>query len=140
MKSKIDEIVTVSNLRSLAGERSYSRGKEYFEDGAVHRLYCDEERLTGDVHGTHVYKARISCKDGRIDYGCSCPVGRDGDFCKHLVALGLEYLDRQKNATEEKNHSAFSWKDFLERCDKDELVKIILIPPIISTTNWKTKH
>ena len=30
MKSKIDEIVTASNLGSAAGSRSYSRGEDYF--------------------------------------------------------------------------------------------------------------
>ena len=126
MKSKIDEVVTASNLRSAAGSRSYSRGEEYFQEGAVHHLYCDGEQLTADVHGTHVYRARITNDDGRLDGECSCPVGRDGDFCKHLVALGLTYLDRQKNAPAEKNKSVFSWKDFLRKCDKDELIQIIL--------------
>ena len=126
MKSKIDEVVTASNLRSAAGSRSYSRGEEYFLRGAVHHLYCDGEHLTADVHGTHVYRARITNDDGRLDGECSCPVGRDGDFCKHLVALGLTYLDRQKNAPAEKNKSVFNWKEFLKKCDKDELIKIIL--------------
>ena len=126
MKTKIDEVVTASNLRSAAGSRSYSRGEEYFQRGAVHHLYCDGEQLMADVYGTHVYHARITNDSGMIDGVCSCPVGRDGDFCKHLVALGLTYLDQQKNAPREKNKSAFSWKDFLKKCDKDELIKIIL--------------
>ena len=126
MNTKIDEVVTASNLRSAAGSRSYSRGEDYFQRGAVHHLYCDGEQLTADVHGTHVYRARIINDDGRLDGECSCPVGRDGSFCKHLVALGLTYLNRQKNAPAEKNKSVFSWKDFLKKCDKDELIKIIL--------------
>mgnify|MGYP004667577171 CR=1 FL=1 len=126
MKTKIDEVVTAGNLRSAAGSRSYSRGEDYFHSGAVHHLYCDGEQLTADVHGTHVYRTRIVNENGCLDGECSCPVGRDGAFCKHLVALGLAYLDRQKNAPAEKNKSAFSWKDFLKKCDKDELVKIIL--------------
>ena len=126
MKTKIDEVVTASNLRSAAGSRSYSRGEEYFQTGMVHHLYCDGEQLTADVHGTHVYRARITNNNGGLDGECSCPVGRDGAFCKHLVALGLAYLDSQKNAPAEKNKSAFSWKNFLKKCDKDELIKIIL--------------
>lgn len=126
MKNKIDEVVTDSSLRSAAGSRSYSRGEVYFRNGAVHHLYCDGEQLTGDVHGMHVYRARITNDDGSLDGECSCPLGRDGFFCKHLVALGLSYLDRRKNAPPETNNSVFSWKDFLKKCDKDELVKIIL--------------
>lgn len=92
----------------------------------MHHLYRDGEQLTADVNGTHVYHARITNDDGRVDGECNCPVGRDGDFCKHLVALGLTYLDRQKNAPTEKSRSVFSWKDFLRKCDRDELIKIIL--------------
>ena len=72
MKSKIDEVVTVSNLRAAAGSRSFSRGEEYFEDGAVHHLYCDGEQLTADVHGTHVYHACITNEDGYLYGECSC--------------------------------------------------------------------
>ena len=126
MKSKIDEVVTVSNLRSAAGGRSYSRGEEYFQDGAVHHLYCDGEQLTADVHGTHVYHARITNDDGFLEGECNCPFGQDGNFCKHLVALGLAYLDNQKNASAKKNESNFSWKNFLKTCNKDELIKIIM--------------
>ena len=126
MKNKIDEVVTVSNLRYAAGSRSYSRGEEYFEDGAVHHLHCDGEQLTADVHGTHVYHARITNKDGFLEGECSCPFGQDGNFCKHLVALGLAYLDHPKIVSSEKNKSTFSWKGFLQKCDKNELIKIIL--------------
>ena len=126
MKNKIDEVVTKSNLRSVAGGRSYSRGEEYFLDGAVHHLYCDGEQLTADVHGTHVYHARITNDDGFLTGDCSCPFGQDGNFCKHLVALGLEYLDMQENPSTKKSKSTFSWKDFLKNCDKEELIKIVL--------------
>ncbi len=126
MKNKIDEVVTVSNLRSMAGSRSYMRGEEYFQDGAVKNLYCDGEQLTADVRGTQVYRARITNDNGHLDGKCSCPVGRDGDFCKHLVALGLTYLYKQEEALEKKNKSTFSWKEFLQKCDKEELIKIIL--------------
>lgn len=126
MKTKIDEVVTPSNLRTLAGNRSYSRGEEYCQRGAVHHLYCDGEQLTADVHGTHVYRARIVNAEGALDGECNCPVGRDGAFCKHLVALGLAYLDNKKPASGATNTSTFSWQDFLKRCDKDELIKIIL--------------
>ena len=126
MNNKIDEVVTANNLRSAAGSRSYLRGKEYFQNGAVRHLYCNSKQLTADVYGTHVYRARITNKNGGLDGKCSCPVGRDGNFCKHLVALGLAYLNRREDAAAEKNKSAFSWKGFLKKCDKNELIRIIL--------------
>ncbi len=126
MNNRIDDVVTATNLRSMAGSRSYSRGEEYFHEGAVHHLYCDGEQLTADVHGTHVYRARITNVGGRLIGKCNCPVGHDGAFCKHLVALGLAYLNSRKETVEEQNKSAFSWNDFLKTRNKDELIKIIL--------------
>lgn len=126
MKSKIDEVVTDNNLNSMAGNRSYMRGLEYFLNGAVKNFYCDGEQLTADVCGTQVYRARITNDNGRLNGECSCPVGRDGDFCKHLVALGLTYLYKQEEELGKKNKSTFSWKEFLQKCDKEELIKIIL--------------
>lgn len=126
MNTEIDEVVTVSNLRSAAGSRSYSRGEAYFQERAVHHLYCDGTQLTADVHGSQIYRVRITNNKGVLDGECSCPVGRDGYFCKHLVALGLAYLDSKKNGSGGKSQSDFSWKDFLQKCDKAELIKIIL--------------
>lgn len=46
-------------------------------------------------------------ENGSLDGECNCPDGHDGSFCKHLVALGLAFFDKQKNAPAEKNKSAF---------------------------------
>lgn len=120
----IDELLTPSSLRSAAGGRSYSRGEDYFENGAVRHLYCDGIQLTGDVSGTHVYHTSITVVKGELDGKCTCPMGRVGDFCKHLVALGLTYLKENQKA--ETNKSAFRWKDFLKSCEREGLIKIIL--------------
>jgi len=123
-KKTIAELLTPSYLHAAAGGRSYSRGEDYFESGAVHHLYCDDVQLTGDVRGTRVYRTLITVVKDKLVEKCSCPMGRDGYFCKHLVALGLAYLKANKKT--EKNKSAFHWKDFLKGCEREELIKIIL--------------
>ena len=120
----IDELLTPSYLRSSAGSRSYSRGEEYFENGAVHHLYCDGVQLSGDVSGTRLYRTSITVAEGKLAGRCTCPVLRAGGFCKHLVALGLTYLKANKKT--ETNKSAFNWQNFLHGCEPEELVKIIL--------------
>ena len=124
MKSKLDKALSETLLRSLAGSRSFSRGMEYFENGAVRHLYCDGQQLTADVRGTHLYRSRLTVTGGRLRGECDCPVGQGGDFCKHLVALGLAYLESPDKSTESK--SAFSWQSFLKTCDQKKLIKIIL--------------
>ena len=64
--------------------------------------------LTADVCGTQVYRARITSVDDAKQN--AVPVGRDGDFCKHLVALGLTYLKAEEELGK-KNKSTF-WKEF----------------------------
>jgi hypothetical protein len=42
---------------------------------------------------------RLSAEsDVALEYACDCPVGEDGDFCKHAVAVALSWLE---NAGEE---------------------------------------
>jgi hypothetical protein len=36
--------------------------------------------------------------DGELEYECNCPVGDEGTFCKHAVAVALSWLE---NAGEE---------------------------------------
>ena len=44
--------------------------------------------------GTHLYDVCLSAgMDEELDYECDCPVGVDGDFCKHAVAVALSWLE-----------------------------------------------
>lgn len=124
MNNKLNKVLNEAALRSFAGRRSFLRGEDYFENGAVRHLYCDGKQVTADVRGTHLYHSRLTVLDGRLHGECDCPVGQSGDFCKHLVALGLAYLDSTIKIPESK--SSFSWPHFLKTCDQKELIKIIL--------------
>jgi len=84
----LKELLRDDDLDELAGGRSYERGEEYFESGAVETLTQYGQRLSAVVHGTYPYKAAIWIEDGVLDYDCSCPVD---DFCKHLVAVALAF-------------------------------------------------
>ena len=93
------EIITIKNLRALAGGRSYMRGEEYYDEGAVGSVSEKNGTISARVHGSHAYDVRLKVIAGKkgteaLDYNCTCPVGRDGDFCKHCVALGLAWLEK----------------------------------------------
>ncbi|MHC4715549.1 MAG: SWIM zinc finger family protein [Planctomycetota bacterium] len=45
------------------------------------------------VSGTTDYRVRLWVEGSAVDGECSCPMGDDGVFCKHCVAVGLAYLD-----------------------------------------------
>jgi uncharacterized Zn finger protein len=126
-------ILTRTALRSLADPRSYERGEEYYEMDAVGPLTEREGEITAKVEGTRTYKVKLWDDDGELDYSCTCPVGEDGDFCKHCVAVGLTWLSkgaRVKAGKVRKPKSAeITMKDvekYLDGLEKTELVKMLI--------------
>jgi hypothetical protein len=95
----LSDALTFQAIQKLADPRTFERGKAYFHDGAVGRLDADEEEVRASVQGTRRYRVRLSAEsDVALEYACDCPVGEDGDFCKHAVAVALSWLE---NAGEE---------------------------------------
>lgn len=86
-----------NTLREMAGGRSFERGQEYFSEGCVRGLAEHAGTITAKVQGTHDYRVKLWIKNGGVDYSCTCPVGADGDFCKHCVAVGLAWLTPESN-------------------------------------------
>lgn len=78
----------------MAGERSYARGEAYHADGLVGSLVVDRNTITAKVRGTHLYRVMLGAAGGDLDHDCTCPVGEDGEFCKHCVAVGLEWIEK----------------------------------------------
>ena len=88
MRSPFADILSPSVLLNLAGKRFFERGEDYYRSGAVHSLTEFEGILTARVIGTYEYRVKFWAEDdGRLRYSCSCPVGADGLFCKHCVAV-----------------------------------------------------
>jgi tetratricopeptide (TPR) repeat protein len=80
-------------LLRLSGDRSFGRGKAYFVEGRVEGLLVRERTVTATVEGSRRYRVRFELGSGGIEeHDCSCPMGDDGDFCKHCVAVGLALL------------------------------------------------
>lgn len=70
-----------------------------------------------------IMKFRLWQEDDELMYECSCPVGQDGDFCKHCVATGLALLAKRLG---KKQHSAMDdIRDYLETLEADALRGII---------------
>jgi len=80
-RTTLADLVSDSALRDLAGERSYARG-------VVRSLRADSREITAEVFGSEVYHVWLWRDQRALDCDCTCPVGQDGDFCKHLVATG----------------------------------------------------
>lgn len=94
MEPTLAELLTLETLRRQAGRTFFERGEEYAEIGAVGALQWDESSVRAGVQGTERYRVRLEAAGAKLVGTCSCPVGRDGFFCKHCVAVGLAWLSR----------------------------------------------
>jgi hypothetical protein len=128
----LSDIVTLKLLRRMAGERFFARGEAYFAAGAVRSLRAYEGGIKAVVQGTRRYRVHLWAEDGEPGYGCSCPVGHEGEFCKHCVAVGLALHaggQRAGAGPSEDAGPAFGEADvraYLSRLDKEELVSLLL--------------
>lgn len=121
----------ILQLKSLANNRSFARGEAYFKDGRVRSLAEHEGTLTAIVRGQDDYCVTLRSSGPEIEYSCDCPIGLEGEFCKHLVAAGLAWIDsaaegKGKNAKKRKRPAAGDdLRAFLDRQDKDRLVEML---------------
>lgn len=116
--------LTEANLKMLAGARSFERGRGYLD--AVAGVEVGDGWITAGVHGTERYEVELTLDEpGGLSGACDCPYGLEGNFCKHLVALGLtvlarpESLPRQRKAARERAQDLDGW---LSALSKDELL------------------
>ncbi len=78
-------------VAGFASTPSYERGLAYLEAGRVGPLRASAERVGATVQGSEDYLVELRAKDGKLRFSCSCPIGREGAFCKHCVAVVLAW-------------------------------------------------
>jgi uncharacterized Zn finger protein len=86
-------ILTRRAVHRMADTGSLERGADYAAQGRVHGLATDGEVVVAEVAGGRRYRVRLWAEDARLAHACTCPVGEDGRFCKHCVAVGLAWID-----------------------------------------------
>ncbi|MEO5654712.1 MAG: DUF6880 family protein, partial [Nitrosospira sp.] len=112
------------DMKKLAGAIYHARGTAYFEQGLVKLIDENDSDIIACVAGTYDYEVRLWHEDDELMYECSCPVGQDGDFCKHCVATGLALLAKR---VKKKQHSATDdIRNYLETLEADALMGIIM--------------
>jgi uncharacterized Zn finger protein len=78
-------------VAGLVSTPSYERGLAYLDTGRVGMLRASAERVGATVQGSEDYLVELRVKGGKLRFSCSCPVGREGAFCKHCVAVALAW-------------------------------------------------
>lgn len=119
----LDEVLDGFKLLALAGQRYFERGEGYYREGRVRGLVEHEGVIVAKVLGTHEYRVRLWEED-ELCYSCDCPLGVDGEFCKHCVAVRLEFL--YGGRAEASGNVMDRLRSYLGGREKEELVSIIL--------------
>jgi uncharacterized Zn finger protein len=118
---------TKADLRALAGPSSFERGLGYLD--AVTALEVEDGSITATVHGTDAYEVELSLDGSEGVTGeCDCPYGMEGNFCKHLVALGLTALARSESLPEQRTRARNRAQDldmWLAALSRDELLDLV---------------
>ncbi|WP_433545662.1 SWIM zinc finger family protein [Streptomyces sp. CA-294286] len=116
-----------TDLRRLAGPRSFERGQGYRD--AVSRLEVEDGWFSARVQGTEVYEVEITVDGaGALSGACSCPYGQEGNFCKHCVAVGLAVLNRASDVPRQRSAAASRTKGlarWLESLPREELLALV---------------
>jgi uncharacterized Zn finger protein len=127
--STLAEVLTRGVLVELAGERYFERGEQYHREGLA-RIFAERDGIvTARVIGTHEYRVKLQAEGDELRYSCTCPLGMDGEFCKHCVAAGLAWLEQARDPADSPEPAGVTMdavRAYLGRQDRDALVGIIL--------------
>ncbi len=105
--------MTESALAAAAGTRSFGQGESLVP--AVRGLRTTESRAAGGSQGRSVYAVELTWDQGSTGDSSTCPHAARGNFCKHMVALGLAALDGEMRVPIPHPHSRPSiaiWRRF----------------------------
>lgn len=111
--------LTLNDLWALADRRVLHRGEESFKDGAVRRLRVHGDAVEAEVWGSEHYRTRLDLTPPFAS-ACTCPY--EG-VCKHVVALGLAYLHRQRTPDRGEAPSLY---DRLQQIDPQSLLELAI--------------
>ena len=81
-------------VRRMAGAAYFARGWRYYQDGQVSSIEAQGDVVRAVVRGSYDYAVELTWGEQGMDHSCDCPLGIDGEFCKHCVATALAWLNR----------------------------------------------
>ncbi|WP_417347477.1 SWIM zinc finger family protein [Ferrimonas sp.] len=105
----------LNTLTLLAGERSTTRGLNYFNEGRVGSLTISGDQVVALVEGREPYSVTLTITESTLEGECSCPASGHSEFCKHCVAVALAW-EHEKRAP--------NWLvSHLKRLKKEQLIE-----------------
>jgi uncharacterized Zn finger protein len=82
---------TLETIAALSDPGTLQRGRAYATSGRVTDIRRSADGVvTARVTGKSTYRVRLTDRGGT----CDCPIGSDGGFCKHCVAVALAVAEQ----------------------------------------------
>jgi uncharacterized Zn finger protein len=114
-------VFTEDDLLAAAGPAVFGRGEEYVR--YVHGLQVRGDEATASIQAKRVYVVRLVWSRRALDGECSCPHNAEGNFCKHLVAVGLAVLGGERPPLVDESAPL---RDYLAKLARDELADLVI--------------
>ncbi|MCI0337430.1 MAG: hypothetical protein L0226_07635 [Acidobacteria bacterium] len=125
------------NLISMAGERVFKRGEDYFTRRCVRSLIEYDGKITAVVDGTQSYQVSLRFDGRRVGHDCSCPEGAADKFCKHCVAVYLTWLEvKEDNKQKAAISNVVNFQDvhgYLKELPHETLVEFLMCEAVENT-------
>lgn len=119
---------TRAEIEGLADPRSFIRGVAYQHQGRVELEARSADVVAATVRGSMPYRVELS-REPKVFWSCTCPVGEDGDFCKHCVAVAIEVASDEPAEHPPRRAKGDDGPDldtYLSGLESDELVALLL--------------
>lgn len=117
---------SLDELLSLAGPITAERGLDYFTEGLVSALEVGSSSAQAWVKGSERYQVKLNKSAERLDFRCTCRHAADGNFCKHVVAVGLAWLEAlEPGQAEADTDPDLEIRDWLNRQPQAELASLL---------------
>jgi uncharacterized Zn finger protein len=127
--------LTLKNFKQAIPSTILSRGRNYYNNGAVTDLSLEEEDTwAAEVQGTEAYDVRITLEQsGELSCVCTCPY-EYGEHCKHIAAVLYaieeaypEYFEGQRRKPARKRVTRLDkLKAALKATSHEELIAVLV--------------
>ena len=87
--TQIAELVDGAAILRLAEPGDYDRGRSLVDQGAVQLEDITPARVSATVEDPGRQRVELRATPLGLEWWCSCPPGRAGAFCAHVVATAF---------------------------------------------------
>ena len=99
-------------LNNLIPEPYFTRGKEYYNRGAIRLLKITPDSVIARAEGSRVYNVTLTYKNMQLKGWCSCPAFTDFGPCKHMAATGLALIQHVRSGYKPSEECAEQMNEF----------------------------